>query len=407
MNGFEVGMRLGQQDRPGLHVSLAMGSLAPMDGVTGKVPDNVRSEWLQDLSEISVAADYESWFEHRWQKTIGRAVQGPVEAKTRLLVGAGDPSAVDVGLRVHHTWGVPFIPGSSLKGLLSHWLDTVYGPSAENDANHPWDPTHPEPDRAKFRRPHTAGTHAHGAGEIQRILFGSPDIDEDVKPLRDWGRLELTSGMTGCRGKIVIHDALFVPGSANNKPFLADVLTVHHADYYQGKGRANDYESPNPVGFLSVRPGAQFLLAVELAPGEPTTYEPWVDFAQGLLLEALADWGIGSKTAAGYGRLVKIGRHDRREKPADEKRGELASWLMANVDGLWRTLETNGADALVAMIALQHGNALQAATGEIRKQRLQAINSFIKNDLKVGTRQASKKQRDAIRESLEKAFPER
>ena len=55
-------------------------------------------------------------------------------------------------------------------------------------------------------------------------------------------------------------------------------------------------DSPNPVGFITVRPGAQFLLAV-------TGPDAWRDRAMQLLLEALENWGVGGKTSAGYGRL--------------------------------------------------------------------------------------------------------
>jgi CRISPR-associated protein Cmr6 len=403
MKGFEIGSHLTKQDLPGLHLGLALGGLAPV-GLGGKVPDERRSEWLETLADISVLSDYASWFEHRWKRTIGRAVQGPVEAKGRLLVGAGDPSAVAAGLRVHHTWGVPFIPGSALKGILSHWLDTVYGPSPDNDSVHPWDPAHPEPDRAKFRRPRTTSKPAQGAGEIQRILFGSPEIDADRKPLRDWGGQRLPDGTTACRGRIVIHDALFVPGSANDRPFLPDVLTVHHAAYYRGEGSANDHESPNPVGFLTVRPESQFLVAVQLAPGEDAAYEPWVDFAHGLLLDALADWGAGSKTAAGYGRLEKVGRHARAEQPADEKREELTAWLEANVEELRRLVDATdgGPSAFVQRLVDHWGTTITAAAGETRRQRKRAIESFVANDLNPSK---SKKKKE-IRTKLNEVFPD-
>ena len=205
----------------------------------------------------------------------------------------------------------------------------------------------------------------------------------------------------------MIHDALFFPGNAIEKPFLADVLTVHHANYYQGKGRANDYESPNPVGFLSVRPGTEFLLAVELAPGEKAEYDPWVDFAHKMLIEALGDWGIGSKTAAGYGRLEKIGHHGRSEKPADEKREELADWLRANIVTLWNLLRApdGGTTRVIEKIMEFHGPSLREARGDVLKQRLQVIKSFVKNDLRSGQQQTSRRERDALGQALDNAFP--
>jgi CRISPR-associated protein Cmr6 len=399
--GFEIGTHAGAGGWKEVHPGLALGSVAPIDPRTGKIPDETRSEWLAAMSETAVSPDYKAWYEGRWKQGLGRALMGTVEATTRLLVGAGEASAVDVGLRVHHTWGVPCIPGSSLKGLLSHWLDVVYGPSAAHDGRSPWDPGHPEAVRAPFRRTLPTGMKPQGPGEIQRILFGSPEVEGDLEALHAKGLVNPRSSTTACRGRIVIHDALFVPGSSNDNPFLADVLTVHHASWYQGKGPANDHESPTPVGFLSVRPGVQLLLAVGLAPGEAPETEPWVDFAFTMLLEALADWGIGSKTAAGYGRLEKRIEAKRSGKVADDYREQLNEWLTNHLSDLKAIVNTaDGPAAFVAMLAEHHGSAIRSVKGEIRKQRLQVVSSFLSKEL-----QASQSKRKTIGKLLEEAFP--
>jgi len=62
-----------------------------------------------------------------------------------------------------------------------------------------------------------------------------------------------------------------------------------------GQRWPNDYDSPNPVGFISVRPGTKFLLALS-GEGE------WPELALCLLTEAIGAWGAGGKTSAGYGR---------------------------------------------------------------------------------------------------------
>jgi hypothetical protein len=62
-----------------------------------------------------------------------------------------------------------------------------------------------------------------------------------------------------------------------------------------GKRWPNDYDRPNPVGFISVKPGARLLVAVD---GDPS----WAGLAIELLIEAIGAWGAGGKTAAGYGR---------------------------------------------------------------------------------------------------------
>src|SRR5690606_31969101 len=96
-----------------------------------------------------------------------------------------------------------------------------------------------------------------GPGAIYRALFGAPDARED-DAMREH-RLEAGAAA----GLVTFHDALYVPGSiADNRPFAADVLTPHqqgkpnHPGYYDSSGAAfpNDYNSPVPVAFLTVRP---------------------------------------------------------------------------------------------------------------------------------------------------------
>lgn len=138
-------------------------------------------------------------------------------------------------------------------------------------------------------------------------------------------------------GVVTFHDALYVPGSlADNKPFAADVLTVHQKGYYDSSGQSapNDYDSPNPVAFLTVRPKCRLLLALS-GPSE------WTGLAGQLLADALKSWGVGGKTAAGYG-IGTVGkwkapepRRSRAEQAIidlekyrrDELSGNIEKWL--------------------------------------------------------------------------------
>ena len=46
---------------------------------------------------------------------------------TRLIVGLGNKGVIDSGLRLHHTYGVPLLPGSAQKGLSSHYCHESWG----------------------------------------------------------------------------------------------------------------------------------------------------------------------------------------------------------------------------------------------------------------------------------------
>jgi len=308
-------------DRTPDHVGLGYDRWAPLDSSTGKIPDERRKEWLQALAGTPVSEHYKVAF-LRWSESLKERDTRMAEAEVsaRLLVGHGNPSPTEVGLTVHHTWGVPVIPGSALKGVLSHYVDAAYGPAVTG--MHPMSPEFPqvERDRAPFRGVTWAEDRIeHGPGEVHRALFGAPAARSDHL-FREFGAGE-TSGL------VVFHDALFVPGSDGERPFAADVLTVHQRSYYDHAGKQggpNDYEDPNPVSFLTVRPSTRFLVAMS-GPDE------WTQLAFGLLRDALIEWGVGGKTTSGYGHIRPEGWNPiwPEEAPPSAVVEELHAWLSA------------------------------------------------------------------------------
>jgi CRISPR-associated protein Cmr6 len=255
----------------------------------GKIPPDEKRKWLEGVEGLRIPADYETAY-RRWKASFekSRTLTCEISMATRLLVGHGNPSGSEVGLTLHRTWGVPIIPGSALKGLLAHYIEIVYGPEDKGDRTE-------DPERAKFAGVIRDGSRIlRGPGEHFRGLFGSPPVPRGSGP----------GETAGDQGIVVFHDALYVPGSIkSDTPFAIDVVTIHQKSYYDGNGEKdgrpqlpNDYDSPNPVQFLTVRPGARFLLAL----GGPSD---WVVLAFDELKKALAEWGIGSKTSLGYGRI--------------------------------------------------------------------------------------------------------
>jgi len=331
------------------HVALAYDAWGPL-GDDGKVPDARRGQWLADLASISVAPDYAHSFE-RWKASFSATGDrlAEVTLANRLLIGHGNASAIDVGLTVHHTWGVPVIPGSALKGLIAHYVDATYGPA--DPGMKPWEQQGDERARADYQGvTWNRRRIERGPGAIYRALFGGPDAREDAT-MREKG---FEAGAAA--GLVTFYDALYVPGSIpENKPFAADVLTVHQKGYYDSSGRSapNDYDSPIPVAFLTVRPKCRLLLALS-GPSE------WTELAAQLLADALTSWGVGGKTAAGYG-IGTVGlwkapepRRSRAEQAVadmekhskDALSGDIEKWLRGEaVTGPMRDLLSAAPDA--------------------------------------------------------------
>lgn len=355
--------------RVGDHLGLAYTTLAPVEAA-GKVPDGIRVEWLRHLAGTQVAADYqhhlEAWIaafpDHSTRLFI-------LTFETRLLVGHGNRSGADVGLTVHHTWGTPVVPGSALKGIVAHHVAATRGTDP--------DATEPDPARDPWRGVRWNGkTIAHGPGSLYRTLFGAPDAEDDQ-----------ANGAPGAaRGHVVFHDALYfgvarnsddrvIPGPLRpspgaSRPFAADTLTVHQKPYYDARGRVapTDHADPVPVGFLTVRPMARFLVALE-GPSD------WTALAGELLREALVERGVGGKTSSGYGHgdLVEVWPPP---PPLDPTLVELQAWLdQERAAGtpqrqIAEQLTTSWISRVQALTAADRRLAVRAVRKAIRSRRV-------------------------------------
>lgn len=195
----------------------------------------------------------------RWEAAVtqGDAVaQSIVDADGRVAIGLGNESPLEVGLSLNFTYGTPLLPGTALKGLAGHYCHEVWGKDKGSSG---------------FQR---------GGGHFSTI-FGSTEDG----------------------GHMVFNDAWVLPESLTSC-LVPDVMTVHHARYYQEDSDTagpTDFDDPTPIPFLSVR--GRFKVALQCdVPGE--NGREWVNMTLTLLLEALREWGIGAKTNSGYGRVV-------------------------------------------------------------------------------------------------------
>ena len=167
-----------------------------------------------------------------------------LKLRTRLFIGLTGGGMLETGCALSRAHGTPYIPGSSVKGLVAaHAIERL-----------------------------------DDSGGAFRELFGA-------RPTED--RPAALSGL------LAFHDAWWVPDSAG-KPLVKEVVTTHHPDYYakEGAAPATDFDSPVPNAQVAVQ-GA-FLFVIE-GPGD------WLDFAEQVIVSALVTRGAGAKTRAGYG----------------------------------------------------------------------------------------------------------
>ncbi len=134
--------------------------------------------------------------------------------QSRFVTGLGREHPVKNGFAWHATLGTPYLPGSSVKGIVRTW--------ASQDAS--------------------------CKGEL--VL----------------GKLE----QAGC---VILLDAL----PLKQVCLEADVMTPHYADYYEECEPPGDWMSPTPIPFLVVAPGARFQFGLLPRTPSDVSYLPTVE----------------------------------------------------------------------------------------------------------------------------------
>jgi len=209
--------------------------------------DGSKQKLVEQVTSVGTSDAYGRFF-NRWKNTLIEldAKFHEAEVLGRMVVNLGSEAVLETSIALHHTYGVPYIPGSALKGLATHYVLKYQ-------------------DKAQWGR--DANTEAFVT------LFGN----------------------TTRSGYVAFYDALYIPNTGRERKALwKDVITVHHPNYYQGDEPPADWDSPVPIPFISTT--GKFLIALS-GPME------WVKVAFEILELALEREGIGAKTSSGYGRM--------------------------------------------------------------------------------------------------------
>src|SRR5579883_52355 len=97
--------------------------------------DNERKRLLvSQVADIKTPDVYGKFFE-RWEQTLEScgAKCRRAQVKGRMAVGLGGGSVIETHITLHRTYGVPYIPGSALKGLALR-----YARRLEKNENGEW-----------------------------------------------------------------------------------------------------------------------------------------------------------------------------------------------------------------------------------------------------------------------------
>ena len=204
------------------------------------------------------------------RKALVEALQGDqktLHLSGSFVTGLGLEHPVENGFLWHPTLATPYIPGSTLKGLLRNWMETWVG--VEKGTLDTW----------------------FGAGSERQEK--STTLGNDDR-------------QGGNAGSIIFFDAVPVQPVA----LATDVMTPHMGKWYeqghQIKDTRRDHEKipadwhdPVPVPFLVVRDASFHFMIAARTPAHRQAVTEIMEHLE----TALATVGIGAKTAVGYGRF--------------------------------------------------------------------------------------------------------
>lgn len=250
----------------------------------------------------------------RWKNTI-RANDGiafTMKTAERLIAGLGASHVLETALTLERNTGLPYLPGSTVKGLARAWGIIEIAAQLEISLD----------ETIKNGK-----EEQHLLNILSEILISEPNesLYQTVDSLRsfstdtdafiDWFRFIF--GWQGEAGAICFTDAKY---AGNDIPkYASDVMTPHYVNYYTENGSKppSEDDNPNPVSFIAVDEGNTFAFgliprlsafAIFEEQDQDTKLTTALDVTQEWLIKALTQLGIGSKTTAGYGFFSRKSR---------------------------------------------------------------------------------------------------
>jgi len=206
------------------------------------------------------------------------------KVEDKIVHGLGTASIYETGFSLHHIYGVPYLPASSIKGMLRSYIIQELFDGSEKNAL---------------------------ASEPFCCLFGcskETSLEEEGKAA--------DSEKEGYQGELIFFDAFPV----ESPKIKIDLLNTHYPTYYNSKDDAGaieppaDWDSPNIVNFLTLyQPTFMFRFGLSKRVATKTETEKytikqeisWKDekkeSIENLFTQALQNHGLGAKTAVGYG----------------------------------------------------------------------------------------------------------
>ncbi|MBN2032701.1 MAG: type III-B CRISPR module RAMP protein Cmr6 [Deltaproteobacteria bacterium] len=265
-----------------------------------------KKKHLERMSRQSPASSARYLFEQRKKElqmlnSSGYIVRAWTQKLQRPLAsGLGIESALENGITLDHTYGLPVLMGSALKGICQdQYLE----------------------DKGVIFQPEERWKVKNSLEFIAVFGLQTPLSDE-----RGFGTEWQEKAI---RGRVIFFDAVPVPPRQGEwLPFdgKAGFMNPHYGDYYQNADPPGDYLKTNPIGFPTIKEGTVFLFSVAIRtipeeivlkripsaevpkpPPESYSFDPEKSAGETrvLLQSAMQERGAGAKTRVDYGSFGK------------------------------------------------------------------------------------------------------
>lgn len=185
------------------------------------------------------------------------------EPDWRMVIGLGQESVYEISINLHHIYGIPYIPGQAIKGIVRSWVIQSMFNNEENTAL---------------------------KSTSFRYIFGGPAENKQHAN----------------QGRVIFFDAFPI-----EKPKIEfDIMNPHYSEYYSKGKPPADNQSPILIPFLTVGSTPfQFIVGTRATHKKMVMFQSEsklpLEWVKKWLVESLELSGIGAKTAVGYGHMHK------------------------------------------------------------------------------------------------------
>lgn len=193
-----------------------------------------------------------------------------------LSHGTGTDNDMKIGFQFDYTTGLPYIPGSSIKGVLRSMFPLIKPKEYLKEEEVTYNQR-----RIKYILSKIGDTYS----EVQivaltKAIFEEPTYNNEFN--------------TDRRKKDIFMDALITQSDHEKGFFMGDDFITCHR---------NPLQNPIPLQFLKVLPGVTFCFSFDLHDSCIGDKVVTKSMKERLFREILEDIGVGAKTNVGYGQL--------------------------------------------------------------------------------------------------------